>query len=78
MTRRRVASIDALRAAPKVAAAAVIRRFSVASNSEYLSVPNLATLWLLAAVPAVPLYLPTRAFARWKRRRRDLAWPRYF
>ena len=36
--------------------------------------PNLGTLWLLAATLAVPLYFPTRGFARWKRRRRDLGY----
>ena len=48
------------------------------NRGEYLSVPNLGVLWLLAAVLSVPLYFPTRGFARWKRRRRDLAWLRYF
>ena len=44
----------------------------------YLSVPSVGAVWLLAAALAVPLYYPTRGFARWKRRRRDLAWLRYF
>ena len=48
------------------------------NQGEYLSVPNLGVLWLLAAALSVPLYFPTRGFARWKRRRRDLAWLRYF
>ena len=48
------------------------------NRGEYLSVPNLGVLWLLAAALSVPLYFPTRGFARWKRRRRDLAWLRYF
>ena len=48
------------------------------NQGEYLSVPNLGALWLLAAALSVPLYFPTRGFARWKRRRRDLAWLRYF
>ena len=48
------------------------------NQGDYLSVPGLGTLWLLAAALAVPLYLPTRAFARWKRKRRDLPWLRYF
>ncbi len=48
------------------------------NQGDYLSVPNLGTLWLLAAALVVPLYLPTREFARWKRKRRDLAWLRYF
>ena len=48
------------------------------NRGEYLSVPGLGGLWLLAAALVAPLYFPTRAFARWKRRRRDLAWLRYF
>ena len=48
------------------------------NRDEYLSVPGLSALWLRAATLTVPLYLPTRGFARWKRRRRDLAWLRYF
>jgi len=48
------------------------------NQGEYLSVPSLGALWLLAIALAVPLYFPTRGFARWKRRRRDLAWLRYF
>ena len=48
------------------------------NRGEYLSVPNLGALWLLAAALSVPLYFPTRGFARWKRRRRDLVWLRYF
>ncbi len=48
------------------------------NRGEYLSVPNLGAPWLLAAALAIPLYHPTRGFARWKRRRRGLAWLRCF
>ena len=48
------------------------------NRGEYLSVPGLGALWLLAAALAIPLYYPARGFARWKRRRRDLVWLRYF
>ena len=34
------------------------------NHGEYLSVPNLGVLWLLAAALSVPLHFPTRGFAR--------------
>jgi hypothetical protein len=40
-------------------------------------VDHVATLWVLTAVLVLALYWPTRAFARLKARRRDLAWLRY-
>ena len=48
------------------------------NRGEYLSVPNLGGLWLLALALSVALCFPTRGFARWKQRRRDLPWLRYF
>lgn len=48
------------------------------NQGEYFGVDRLGTMWLWAALFVVPLYFPTRAFARWKRRRRDLRWLRYF
>lgn len=48
------------------------------NQGEYFGVPNLGSLWLLAAALVLPLYFPTRAFARWKGRRRDIVWLRYF
>jgi uncharacterized membrane protein len=44
----------------------------------YFGVEPVATLLLIAALLGVALYWPTRAFARLKARRRDLAWLRYF
>ncbi|MNI69469.1 hypothetical protein D3C73_1252160 [compost metagenome] len=38
---------------------------------------SVAGLLLVACALAVVLYPPTRAFARFKARRRDLAWLRY-
>ena len=48
------------------------------NQGEYFGVQGLGSVWLWAAAFAVPLYFPTRGFARWKRARRDLAWLRYF
>ena len=48
------------------------------NQGDYFGVPNLGAMWLVVAALAFPLYFPTRAFARWKHRRPDLAWLRYF
>ena len=48
------------------------------NRGEYFGVDSLGTMWLWVAALVLPLYFVTRGFARWKRRRRDLAWLRYF
>jgi uncharacterized membrane protein len=40
-------------------------------------VDNVSTLWIWVAVLIVPLYFPTRWFARLKQRRRDIWWLKY-
>lgn len=47
------------------------------THGGYFAVDYVASLWVITAVLAVALYWPTRAFARFKARRRDLAWLRY-
>lgn len=46
-------------------------------HGAYFAVDHVASLWVITAVLALALYWPTRAFARFKARRRDLAWLRY-
>lgn len=48
------------------------------NRGDYFGVDGLGALWLWSLALVLPLYFPTRWFARWKRRRRDLAWLRYF
>jgi uncharacterized membrane protein len=38
---------------------------------------HVPAIWLTAAILALALYFPARAFAQFKQRRRDLWWPRY-
>lgn len=47
------------------------------THGGYFAVDHVASLWVITAVLALALYWPTRAFARFKARRRDLAWLRY-
>ncbi|WP_421568768.1 DUF1624 domain-containing protein [Stenotrophomonas sp. PD6] len=47
------------------------------THGAYFGVDHVWTLWLITAALALALYWPTRAFARLKARRRDLAWLRY-
>ncbi|MCF7752116.1 DUF1624 domain-containing protein [Bacillus subtilis subsp. subtilis] len=47
------------------------------THGAYFGVDHVATLWAITAALAVALYWPTRAFARLKARRRDVAWLRY-
>lgn len=47
------------------------------THGSYFAVDLVASLWVITAVLALALYWPTRAFARFKARRRDLAWLRY-
>lgn len=47
------------------------------THGAYFAVDHVASLWVITAVLALALYWPTRAFARFKARRRDLAWLRY-
>ncbi|MCD0278689.1 DUF1624 domain-containing protein [Xanthomonas melonis] len=48
------------------------------NHGRYYGMDSVGMLWLTAAMLVLVLYLPTRAFARLKARRRDLAWLRYF
>lgn len=48
------------------------------NHGRYYGMDGVGMLWLTAAVLILALYYPTRAFARLKARRRDLAWLRYF
>ena len=47
------------------------------THGAYFAVDHVASLWVITAVLALALYWPTRTFARFKARRRDLAWLRY-
>jgi len=47
------------------------------THGGYFALDHVASLWVITAVLALALYWPTRAFARFKARRRDLAWLRY-
>ena len=47
------------------------------THGAYFAVDHVASLWVITAVLALALYWPTRAFARLKARRRDIAWLRY-
>lgn len=47
------------------------------THGAYFAVDHVASLWVITAVLALALYWPTKAFARFKARRRDLAWLRY-
>jgi len=48
-----------------------------ANHGPYFAVESVSALLLISVVLAVLLYPATRAFARFKARRRDLAWLRY-
>jgi uncharacterized membrane protein len=48
-----------------------------ANHTPYFAVESVSALLLISVVLAVLLYPSTRAFARFKARRRDLAWLRY-
>lgn len=48
------------------------------NQGEYFGVDSLGSMWLWCLALVMPLYFPTRWFAGWKRRRRDLPWLRYF
>ena len=47
------------------------------THGAYFAVDHVASLWVITALLALALHWPTRAFARFKARRRDLAWLRY-
>ncbi|MEG2805418.1 heparan-alpha-glucosaminide N-acetyltransferase domain-containing protein [Stenotrophomonas sp.] len=47
------------------------------THGGYFGVDHVATLWAITALLALALYWPTRAFARLKARRRDVAWLLY-
>lgn len=47
------------------------------NQGEYFGVASLGSMWLWCFALVLPLYFPTRWFAGWKRRRRDLPWLRY-
>jgi len=48
------------------------------NHGEYFGFDGIASVWLGAVLLATALYLPVRAFARLKARRRDVRWPKYF
>lgn len=48
------------------------------NQGKYFGFDSLAGIWLTAVLLCVVLYLPTRAFAQLKQRRRDIAWLKYF
>jgi uncharacterized membrane protein len=48
------------------------------NHGAYFGFDNVATIWLAAALLSLAVYFPTRWFAEFKQRRRDLWWPRYF
>lgn len=48
------------------------------NHGQYYGFDSVGMLWAVAVVLVFVMYLPTRAFARLKARRRDLAWLRYF
>jgi uncharacterized membrane protein len=48
-----------------------------ANQGQVFGFDHVASLWAVAALLALALYWPVRAFARFKARRRDLAWLRY-
>ncbi|MNG74531.1 hypothetical protein D3C79_330130 [compost metagenome] len=48
------------------------------NQGDYFGFDGIAAVWLGAVLLAVALYLPVRAFARLKARRRDLSWLKYF
>lgn len=47
------------------------------NHGAYFGFESVATIWLAAAVLVLAVYFPTRSFAAFKQRRRDLWWPRY-
>ncbi len=47
------------------------------THGAYFAVDHVWTLWLITVAMVLALYWPTRAFARLKARRKDLAWLRY-
>ncbi|WP_313739048.1 DUF1624 domain-containing protein [Pseudomonas sp.] len=46
-------------------------------QGQYFGFDSIGAVWLCAALLALALYLPVRAFARLKARRRDIAWLKY-
>lgn len=48
------------------------------NQGEYFGVDSRGGTWRWSLTMVAPLYFPTRWFAGSKRRRRDLAWLRYF
>ena len=48
------------------------------NHGDYFGFDGITAVWLGAAALAVSLYLPVRAFARLKARRRDITWLKYF
>lgn len=47
------------------------------NQGQYFGFDSIGAVWLCAALLALALYLPVRAFARLKARRRDIAWLKY-
>jgi uncharacterized membrane protein len=48
------------------------------NHGDYFGFDGIASVWLSALLLATLLYLPVRAFARLKARRRDITWLKYF
>ncbi|HGY9626573.1 TPA: DUF1624 domain-containing protein [Pseudomonas putida] len=48
------------------------------NQGDYFGFEGIGAVWLGALVLAIALFLPVRAFARLKARRRDIAWLKYF
>ncbi|WP_459205588.1 DUF1624 domain-containing protein [Pseudomonas sp. MLB6B] len=47
------------------------------NQGQYFGFDSIGAVWLCAVLLALALYLPVRAFARLKARRRDIAWLKY-
>lgn len=48
------------------------------TKGKVFGVDHLSTVWIWVAILILPLYFPTRWFARLKQRRRDIGWLKYF
>ncbi|MBF8739655.1 DUF1624 domain-containing protein [Pseudomonas guariconensis] len=48
------------------------------NQGDYFGFDGIGAVWLCAILLAIALFLPVRAFARLKARRRDIAWLKYF
>ncbi len=60
----------------KVAYVLCVAAFGL-NHGQYFGFDSMGAVWLCAVLLAAALYLPVRAFARLKARRRDIAWLKY-